>query len=119
MKYDLWDVETGNAVAYYRSAPEMAILVRTLAGEYGHDYADGLHLTVKDDAGAVRQKLTGPALLAWAEEVQRGAGDDPAGGSEERGGRVIASAVGAISSGFAERASWLIRSFRRSKPSVN
>jgi hypothetical protein len=96
MRYDLWDVETGNAVAYYRTAAEMATLVRTLASEYGSACADELHLTIEDDAGAVLQKLTGAALLAWAEEVQRG-GDDP---GEEHGGRVIASTLGAISPEF-------------------
>ncbi|HEY7031164.1 MAG TPA: hypothetical protein VH482_07560 [Thermomicrobiales bacterium] len=95
MTYDLWDVETGNAVAFERTPIEMAAVVRMLIGEHGSACADQLHLTVKEDAGAVRQTVTGPALLAWAEAVQRDAGDPAAGD-----GRVLASTAGAGSSGL-------------------
>lgn len=87
MNYDLWDIGTGSAMAFYQVDSEMATLVQSLAGDYGAGFADDLHLTIKDDAGAVHGKLTGPALLAWAEEVKTG-GSEP---TTDRGGGLISS----------------------------
>jgi hypothetical protein len=66
MRYDLWDVESGNSLGTYESEDEALAVVRTLIAHFGPRYADVLDLGSEDDHGNARLIASGAALTALA-----------------------------------------------------
>lgn len=61
--YALWDLESGNSLGTYESAPEVLSLIRELIDANGSAYADALDLSTEDAAGNTTHVATGRALL--------------------------------------------------------
>ncbi len=66
MFYDLWDIETNNAVGRFDSEAEALDVVRTLLDAFGDAYADELQLGGEDGFGRSFLPLGGAALVALA-----------------------------------------------------
>ena len=66
MRYEIWDVATGNCVGRYASEEEATARIRNLLAQFGTSYADDLALTDEDDLGNLRATTTGAELIARA-----------------------------------------------------
>ncbi len=66
MYYDLWDIETNNAVGRFGSETEALDVVRTLLEAFGDAYADELQLGGEDGFGRSLVPVGGAALVALA-----------------------------------------------------
>jgi len=62
MTYDLWDVESGNIVNTFETERDALVVVRTLLGLNGQEYARALSLGAEDDDGSMRIIAEGEAL---------------------------------------------------------
>jgi hypothetical protein len=62
MVYELWDIETGNAIGSFRTEAEALLIVRELLESNGADYADALDLGWLDERGNAGSIATGSSL---------------------------------------------------------
>ena len=66
MRYDLWDIDTGNLHGNFSTEEEALDLVRTLVAAFGAEFAEDLQLGGRDDAGQPFAPIGGAALLRRA-----------------------------------------------------
>ena len=66
MRYDLWDIDTGNLHGNFSTEKEALELVRTLVDAFGEAFTEDLQLGGCDDAGRPIAPLRGAALLKRA-----------------------------------------------------
>ena len=62
MVYELWDIETGNAIGNFRTEVEALLIVRELLESNGDDYANALDLGWLDERGNAGSLATGASL---------------------------------------------------------
>jgi hypothetical protein len=65
VSYELWDVQTGNGLAQFGTAREMADFVDRLLEANGKSWAVHLSLVIEEATGDQSGLLTGSDLLAW------------------------------------------------------
>ena len=80
--YELWDVETGNAVGFFATGNQSLRVVRLLLDSFGHAYADDPTLSRRDEGGSSRLVATGNRL---ADMLRRGTADRVAAGEAPAG----------------------------------
>jgi len=66
MFYDVWDVETNNAVGRFETEAAALETVRILLDAYGDAYADELQFGGEDDLGRAVPAVGGEDLVALA-----------------------------------------------------
>ena len=65
--YELWDVETGNAVGSFATEDEGLEIVRTLLAAFGRSYAAELSLSRREGTDPAKVIAAGDELAALAE----------------------------------------------------
>jgi hypothetical protein len=71
MRYDLWEVESGNCLGRHPTDEEALAVVRALVEHYEPDSADDLNLGGEDEAGRFAEPFSGAALLAGIPTLSR------------------------------------------------
>jgi hypothetical protein len=71
MKYDLWDLETGNMVNTYRTEVQALEAIRALLASNGADYVNVLSLGCREDGDRFSSIAEGEALAKLARNIKR------------------------------------------------
>ncbi len=66
--YELWDLGTGNAVAWFTTLDEGLDAVRHLLDAYGRDYAQDLDLSQRAGDGPATKVAAGDQLIEMVEQ---------------------------------------------------